>query len=139
MKLLLIAASLLLLAACATPSKTVSNDKLKGNWELALFPYSTKTYSDVFGARKPVITFESGTNSVSGNSGCNSFHGRYNIQDSMVTFARNIGITTQMACPGYDEKVFYNALTRVNHYRIAETQLELWQNDKLMMIFVKKQ
>lgn len=129
------ACMLLMLTACMAPKKITANNKLKGNWELVLFPSSDKNFAEIFGTRKPTIGFVS--NVVSGTTGCNLYSGTYASGDSVLTFTSNF-VVTKMACPGYEEQTFLNALNSVNRYHLKETQLELSNNNRVVMVFVKK-
>ena len=55
----------------------------------------------------------------------------------MLQFADNM-IMTKMACRGYDEAIFMDALRKVNRNRLENDQLTLMQNDSVLMTFAKK-
>lgn len=129
----------LFLLACATPhqvKKQVNN--LDGDWRLAVFmPEQKKTLAEVFGGRTVELHFDKATNAVSGTTGCNRFAGSFTADTVNLRFSQNRALT-KMACPGYDEQSFLNALDRVNRYRIAEGQLELQQDTVIVMVFARK-
>ena len=126
----------LMLLSCATTKNTAVNN-LSGTWELVLFPNAGKSFAELFGDRKPELQFTAADNNVSGTTGCNRLRTSYSIKGQRFSFDKNI-ITTKMACPGYDETAFLNALTQVNQYRLTEGQLQLLQDSTLVMAFAKK-
>lgn len=128
-----------LMACSASRKATKQDNNLDGRWTLASFmPSEKKTLAEVFGDRAVELQFNKSTNGVAGTTGCNRFAGTYTADTANLTFSQNLALT-KMACPGYDEQVFLNALNRVNRYRLVESQLELLQNDDILMIFAKKQ
>lgn len=134
------AVAVLLLAACTTARKAANqNHELNGRWRLAVFmPSQKKTLAEVFGERVVEMQFDVATNRVTGNTGCNQFSGTYTADTAHLTFPDK-RVLTRMACPGYDENLFLNALNQVNRYRLIESELELRQNDTIIMIFSKRQ
>jgi heat shock protein HslJ len=62
---------------------------------------------------------------ASGSTGCNRFVGSYTMSDSSLHFGSIA--TTRMACPGRmeQERAFELALEASRHWRIADGQLEL--------------
>jgi heat shock protein HslJ len=124
--------------ACAFSCTTTRDSQVsfKGSWELAVFPYTQRNFSDVFGERKPQINFKTG-GKLTGNTGCNQMSGGYSVTKESLTFAQNL-ITTRMACPGYDETIFINALQGVNRYLIDGSQLRLMKDSTVLMVFAKR-
>jgi heat shock protein HslJ len=139
MKQKLFGAVLLLVTACATTRQAPKVDEnLEGRWQLASFmPSQKKTLAEVFGERTVELRFNKATHGVAGTTGCNRFAGTFTADTINLKFSQN-RVTTKMACPGYDEQVFLNAMDRVNRYRLVESQLELMQNEEIVMIFAKK-
>ena len=130
---------LLLLAACtAARNGAAAGNNLDGAWTLSVFePAQKKTLSELFGARIAELQFDSKTMKISGTTGCNRFTGTYTADTANLLFSQNLALT-RMACAGYDEAQFVNALKRINRYQLIEGQLELMQNDEIVMIFAKK-
>lgn len=126
----------LVLLSCATTKNSVDKS-LTGDWELVLFPNADKSFAELFGERKPELTFSDTTNAVSGTTGCNRLRTAYATKGNKFSFDKNI-ITTRMACPGYDETAFLNALTKVNRYQLQSGQLQLLQDSLLVMAFAKR-
>jgi heat shock protein HslJ len=128
---------LVLLMACATPRKTTPETSLEGGWVLAVFPYQKKTLAEVFGTRVIEMQFTKATGSLSGTTSCNRFNGSYTATDDTLLLSQT-RLLTKMACPGYNEQLFLDALNRVNRYHLNEGQLELLQDTALVMIFARK-
>jgi heat shock protein HslJ len=123
--------------ACTAPRKATRFNELAGGWVLAIFPHEKKTLAEVFGTRIIDLRFATDSNRVSGSTGCNHFNGSYTADTAKLLFSPDMALT-RMACPGYDEKLFLNAMARVNRYRINEGQLELFHNNDLVMVFARK-
>lgn len=122
--------------SCAASKNTAQTD-LDGNWQLTVFPSATKTFTEIFGDRKPELRFDS-AGRVSGTTGCNRLMGNYNAgRKNKLTFGTNMAVT-KMACPGYEENIFLDALYKVNRYKVNENQLELWNDSTLIMTFTKE-
>jgi len=122
--------------ACES-TKNVITESIEGNWELVNFPSGGKEFAELFGQRKPELQFDESNKKVSGTSGCNHISGGYTRDGKMIQFAGNM-IMTKMACPGYDETIFMDALRKVNRFEIQNDQLTLMQNDMVLMTFAKK-
>lgn len=122
--------------ACATPRNTEAQ-QWGGKWELTLFPYSTKSYAEIFGERKPVLQFEA-NNKLAGTTGCNHLSGTYTLKQGNLAIGTGIA-TTKMACAGYEENIFLEALTRVTKSEIQNGSLNLYDGNKLLMVFTKRQ
>lgn len=121
---------------CVSSKKSIG-ERLKGDWELSVFPTTDKTFEEVFGQRRPRIEFDISKNAITGTTGCNHLSGSYTISDNQLRFNDNF-ITTKMACPGYEESVFLNAFNKVNRFDVVNGELSLWHDSVLVMTFVKK-
>ncbi|MGV3657003.1 MAG: META domain-containing protein [Chitinophagaceae bacterium] len=137
MKFLFLALTLfsVMLLSCATASKAPA--ALNGTWALSVFPSGDKTFAEIFGQRRPEITFDASQKQVSGTTGCNRFFGPFTLNKDRISFGSNLGLT-KMACPEYDEFIFVNALQQADRYKIAGDQLELLSGDVILMSFTKK-
>jgi heat shock protein HslJ len=126
----------LIFLSCAS-SKNGTDENLSGSWELSVFPGTDKTFEEVFGQRRPELQFDNTKATVTGSTGCNRLTGSYTAGDNNFSFGNNIA-TTKMACPGYEESVFLDALAKVNRYEVANGQLRFMHDSTLVMSFVKK-
>ena len=125
-----------ILGSCAA-SRNAADSNLSGNWSLVLFPGSDKSFSEIFGDRKPQLQFNTADHSVSGTTGCNRLRTTYSVKGGQFRFDEHI-ITTKMACADYEENTFLNALTKVNRYSVEKNQLRLLQDSTLVMVFAKE-
>jgi heat shock protein HslJ len=126
-----------LLCISCVSSKNNTEKSLKGNWELSVFPTTDKTFAEVFGQRRPTISFDLAKSTIGGNTGCNHFSGSYTMSDHSLIFSPGF-ISTKMACPGYEETIFLDAFNKVNRYTISNSELQLLHDSTLIMGFVRK-
>jgi heat shock protein HslJ len=132
-KLLLILSVVMLQLACGTSRKTTT--ELNGNWELVIFPASTKTLSEIFTMKRPEIQLENGR--LTGSTGCNRMNGTYTASGTSLEIGNNLAIT-KMGCPNYDESIFIEALNKVNRFQVKDNQLILMQDSVMVMTFAKQ-
>ena len=109
--------------------------ELNGNWELVMFPSSSKTLEEVFTMNRPQLQLENGR--VSGTTGCNRINGTYTVSGSSIQFGPNLAMT-KMGCPNYDENIFLDAFSKVNRYSVRNNELQLFQDSTLQMTFTKR-
>jgi heat shock protein HslJ len=128
---------ILTVMACKSAKNVAADVPLTGGWELVIFPSEGKEYAEIFGQRKPELQFDELNKKVTGTSGCNHISGGYIHNEKMLQFRDNM-IMTKMACPGYDETIFMDALRKVNSYQLSNDQLSLMHDDTVLMIFAKK-
>ena len=132
-KLLFILSIVMLQLACGTSRKTTT--ELNGNWELVIFPASTKTLSEIFTMKRPEIQLENGR--LTGSTGCNRMNGTYTASGTSLEIGNNLAIT-KMGCPNYDESIFIEALNKVNRFQVKDNQLMLMQDSVTVMTFAKQ-
>ncbi len=118
----------------------INNSGLSGvKWKLTeingiRITESNPGYPEVF------IIFSDENNSFSGNSGCNSFFGKFGItNDDWITLS-GIG-ATKKACPDMSvEDVFLKTLSSVNRFSLEGEKLTLMKNGKYpVAVFVKEE
>lgn len=129
---------LVFVAACNSTKNLVSDEQLNGSWQLVMFPGDGKELAEAFAQRKPELTFETANNRVGGSTGCNRISGTYKMTKDSFLFDPNM-IMTKMACPGYDENIFVEAMGRVNRIELKNDLLYLKQDTTMIMAFSKKQ
>ena len=113
-------------------------ENLSGSWELTVFPTSSKSYEEVFGQRRPSLQFDHVKSIVSGTTGCNHINGKYTVTEDQISFDSNMAMT-KMACPGYEETIFLNALKNVNRFEITDGQLKFYRDETQIMGFERKE
>jgi len=106
--------------------EAVKNETLAGDWQL-----QPVLASDTASGRIPKLNFDLKNNRVSGNTGCNSFGGSFVLKGDGLIFSSNM-ISTKMACPGYNEKIFLDNLLKTNRYEIKQGVLQLMYNTTIL-------
>lgn len=97
-----------------------------GKWELVpIMP------SDTAAGRIPQLNFDLATKKFSGNTGCNTMSGSFEINKDALSFGANM-ISTKMACQGYNEKAFIDNLLKTNRYEIRDGVLQLMYNTTIL-------
>lgn len=111
-----------------TPVTTITfaDTTLQGNWKLV--PVMA---SDTATGKIPFINFDLKTNRFTGNTGCNSLSGGFMVKNDALSFAENM-VSTEMACPGYNEQPFLDNLLKTNRYQIKNGVLQLMYNTTVL-------
>ena len=145
MKHLIFASLMLSFMACKStmPSSAFTKDStehtvavvdtmsIAGNWNAGNWKLMPVLASDTAAGKIPEINFDLKTNRFSGNSGCNAMSGTFILKQDGLVFNQNI-ITTKMACPGYNEKAFFDNLLRTNRYEIKNGVLQFMYNTTIL-------
>ena len=126
--LTLITCVVIMLVACGG----TGGDSLNGTtWEL----YSLGQYAPLPGSQI-TLRFENGQ--VSGNAGCNSYGGAYQVNGNQVKFEQVI--STMMACTDQSmmdqESAYLGFLGKVQSFALAEGQLQLYRSGGEALTFV---
>lgn len=130
-------AFLIVLTSCGSTKSTDESVNLLTdiNWELKSIDGKDVAASD-YTKGLPVATFTT-DNKISGNSGCNSYSGSYNLNDeggiNMSEF-----ISTRMACPGNGEAEYLKALNTANVAKVEKDKLVLYDGVKELLVFTPK-
>ena len=113
-------------------------ESLEGTWVLSYLMAPAKSFDELYAGKKPEITFEIKENRFSGNTGCNSFSGKLNVDGHKISF-RDPYAMTRMMCQGEGENVFTESLKKVNTYAVSDgNTLNFIGGDIAMMRFTKK-
>ncbi|RVT76636.1 META domain-containing protein [Flavobacterium sufflavum] len=125
---------LLLFTSCCTSKKSISENTVSPKesteiiekyWKLIEIK-GQKVTADDFASKEPHLILKSTDNRVSGNGGCNSFFGTYELQTDVnrISFSK-IG-STKMACmKATVENDFLNVLETVDNYTVKNDTLQL--------------
>lgn len=124
-----------LLSCTSSRNSAEQLNNLNGNWTLTVFPNQSKTFAEFFSMKTPDLQLDVPNRRVSGSTGCNRATGGFTINGEEFRFS-NLA-TTKMGCPGYDEHVYIDALSRVNRFTLNADQLSLYQDSTMLMSFVK--
>ncbi|WP_316816337.1 META domain-containing protein [Pedobacter nyackensis] len=133
--LILIAISTL--TACNTMKKGQSSEKLTGNWELNYITGVRIAFNGLYPDTKPSLNFKAPFKEVSGNSSCNGFSTKLEVNGNKMTVSQPIAITMRH-CEGEGEQRFMDMLKKVTAYSIEGNTLTLLQDDIAVMKFTKK-
>ncbi len=104
---------------------------LEGEWMLQQVSTGDTTWKKV-----PFLQVDLNNYAFSGNAGCNIMKGMIRLKDNMVVFTDIF--TTKMDCIGYNEEKFIDILVKSNRYEIEKHTLKLYNNDELLMTFVRR-
>jgi heat shock protein HslJ len=116
--------------ATATPAAPIARTSpdttsLGGRWYLQpVLP------SDTAAGRTPWLDLNIDHSRFTGNSGCNSMHGKFYFSktDSSFSFSNEIAIA-RMACPGYNEPAFLKSLKNTARFKLHDGTLTLLGED----------
>ena len=115
-----------------------ASSSLEGTWVLNYLSVPGKSFDELYADKKPEIKFDLTENRFSGNTSCNSFSGKLNVEDNKINF-RDPYAMTKMMCPGEGENVFTETLKKVNTYAISDgNTLNFVSGDIAIMRFTRK-
>lgn len=120
----------------AATSQARDTTVLGGRWYLQpVLPSDTAT------GRTPWIDLDLNMARFTGNSGCNSMHGKFYFSkaDSSLSFADKI-VTGKIVCPGYNEPSFLKSLKNTARFKLNNGVLTLVGDDRAELSkWVRKQ
>ncbi len=124
--------SLLFLISCAI-NKDVNTEDLSSNgWELEEL---TGFNNEIKGPNGfPTLVFNLADSTYTGTSGCNGFRGKFDLDEDYLKL--HPGISTKRYCNNNGlEEAYFEALNHIDHYRIFEEKLILFDGEKKIAIF----
>lgn len=117
-------------------STTTPNLSLDGKW--IMLTLNGQTYANPRDAnRKPFISFSTVEFVVSGNTGCNNYHGKFVLEGNKLTIGPSLAMT-KMGCLDTFENQFINSLTSVDSYQIHNQQLSLFSTGNQVLVFERE-
>jgi heat shock protein HslJ len=121
--------SFLNFSGCPGSNKTFT---LKGTeWKLEALNGKTVTLK---GGNYVTLNFEGSTEKINGAAVCNKYFGEYVKTGNALTFS-GIGSTKMMCDDNLNESDYFNALGKVDAYKISEGKLSLTSNDSVIAVF----
>lgn len=130
---LVFAIAVIALQSCSS-AKNVTNAQLNEKWILKTI--ENKPAVEVFEHKIPFIIFNFDAEKVSGNSGCNSFNGKFSYNNGIFE-APNLA-STMMACIGKNqEPLFHELLGKPSTLSIKNGELIFSQNNQPVLVFTK--
>jgi len=135
--------SCFLLTACNTTKKTTAStpkvSQLEGAWELNFITGPRIAFDGLYPNKKPAIIFDVANNRMSGNTSCNNFTGKLNVDGNKISFTDPMAMTKMMCLDGNGENVFVEALKKVDSWSVMDNNtLNFRMGDVVMMRFIKK-
>lgn len=94
----------LIIFSCSSTKKMANDALFNGAWELEYLSGPRIAFNGLYPDKKPKITFNKTTNSVSGNNSCNGYSADYRLDGNEISFGEP-GPTTMMYC-GEGENFF---------------------------------
>ncbi len=124
--------SLLFLMSCAINKEVKTEDISSNGWELEEL---TGFSNEIKGPNGfPTLVFNLADSTYTGTSGCNSFRGKFELDEDNIKLLP--GISTKRYCNNNGlEEAYFTTLNTVNRYRIFEEKLILFNNDEKLAIF----
>jgi heat shock protein HslJ len=122
----------LAIAACGVPATPEPSLSLVGAWKLTTFGPVDVQVPALTSVEAGLTFNEDGT--MTGNSGCNGFSGRYTVEGDQITFSEIV--STLMACDEpvmQQEEVVYQVLTDTASFEIEGTTLTITKNDNMLV------
>ena len=110
---------------------------LNGNWELVeIEGKNIRNYN--FPNSKPVINLSGNGQRLIGTNGCNQIFGSLNYVGNTFKWMGNLG-STKMYCENTDDNLFTEKLNSSNNFITDGDNLEMYENEKLLLRFRKKE
>lgn len=116
--------------------KMEASHDLDGTWEVDYVSGPRIAFEGLYPDKKPTITFNIADNKITGNSSCNNFSSGFVIKGNDIKF--NNPASTEMACPGEGETVFFKTLKTISKYSVNGNTLNLIMGDIAVMRLQKK-
>ena len=117
--------------------QTAATPSLNGLWELTDIAGIKTDLAKLYPRQKPNLNFDLQSGAVRGSTACNRFLCQVKIEGEKMNFGDPA--ITKVACPGDGEKVFLEALKKINSFSIIDSNFLQLRADSLdMMRFSKK-
>ncbi len=118
-------------------TKEQALSKLDGKW-LIKQVYDIEIDSTQFDAKQPLMTIDVKKETLSGNDGCNLFHGKVTVKTDTIVFGRTAG--TLMACPNMEmsAKIMTSFVEKELNYTLTDV-LILYEADQQVMVLKRSE
>lgn len=117
------------LQACTKDLSLIKQKDTK--WELTRWPNKTLPAS-----AKATLNI-SGGNKIGGKSFCNTYGGNAVINGNAIQFSKIFGTKMYCEAVGKEENQYYADLEKVTAGKVSGNRLFLYQNETLLMVFIK--
>lgn len=125
------------LQSCTTSKQNkTTHPNINGNWELSfIYEDSEADINKDFPQKLPVLNFETKTQSVSGNDGCNQLFGSFSTNQNEISFSQ-LGVTN-MFCEGVKDFAYRQTLNTAKNFLIEDNQLTFYnENGDVILKYV---
>jgi heat shock protein HslJ len=131
-----------LVMGCGTSKKSVlpASDpaNLEGSWVLNYISGPRIAFDGLYPDKKPNIKFDTKQNMVSGNTSCNNFTGKLNVDGNKINFTGPMAMTKMMCGNGDGEQAFLTTLQKVNTWSVSHGDtLNFIMGDVAVMRFAR--
>lgn len=109
----------------------------EGFWNLVYVSGPSKSMDALYPAQKPELNLRFKDSLISGNNGCNRYHGRFSYIGHRIDFSQPL-MSTKMACKGGGEALFMETLKKINQWSVRNDSLIFKMGSLEMMIFVRQ-
>lgn len=117
--------------------QTAAPSSLEGLWELTDIAGIKTDLVKLYPSQKPNLNFDLQSGAVRGSTTCNRFSCQVKIEGEKMNFGEPA--MTKVACPGDGEKVFLEALRKINSFSITDSNFLQLRADSIgIMRFSKK-
>ena len=132
---LLACATVLFFSACSSSKSSDKQDITGPTWELEYLSGPKFSLKDLFPQKKPQLTFEKESKTVTGNDGCNGYSAPFTLEGNQLTFGEP-GPSTLMYC-GEGDAFFREHMKNIDAFRMEEGKLVLLTDETPMLRFHK--
>lgn len=134
-KIILLFAIVLLGISCNINKSLTIEQLTNETWKLKSIEGLTDEGNSTF--ENATLSFSKSDSSYSGNNGCNMISGKFTISQGKFTFGD--GLSTKRYCMGINEQKFNEVLKATNRMQTKKGVLFLFDNNKKLAEFIKKQ
>ncbi len=131
-----------ILVSCKCSQKAnieISNtSQLEGTWILNTIENTQQSFEILYPNNKPQLSIDVTNKKVQGNTGCNSFNGKVNIDLAKINFPDDMAITKMRCLNENGENAFLISLKNIDSWNITnDSILNLSKGKILLLKFIK--
>lgn len=133
--------TILISCKCSQKAKeTISNtSKLEGNWILKSIANTQLSFERVYPNKKPKLSIDFENKKVQGNTCCNDFNGKINVNADKINFLGDMAMTKMRCLNENGETIFLETLKKIDWWSMPnDTILIFYNNANKLMEFNRK-
>ena len=136
--LLLLIASISCKCVNKNNSSIPTTSKMEGIWTLKYITGQQLSFIDLYPNNKPQLSIDVINNKVQGNTGCNSFNGKVNIDVAKINFQGDMAMNKMRCLNEKGENAFLVSLKEIDSWSITnDSILNLSKGKILLLKFIK--